>query len=144
MLKKDLQRFIDAHQKDFSTALKEVQSGKKVSHWMWYIFPQIRGLGNSLTSQYYAINNLEEARQFLLHPILGAHLKEISFELLKLKEKNATNIFGTPDDLKLKSSMTLFTLINESNKENVFQKVLEKFFKGKLDQKTLALIKKNI
>lgn len=107
---------------------------------MWFIFPQYKGLGFSETSKYYAINNLDEAKCYLNHPILGDRLKLLTKELLALNENNATKVFGKPDDLKLKSSMTLFAAIDASQ-ENIFKAVLDKFFNGQTDYKTLTLIK---
>ncbi len=127
----DLSRFIEAQESHYERALAEIKSGKKISHWMWYIFPQLSGLGHSKTSQLYAIGNLEEAREYLGHEILGKRLVEISDELLKLEENNASNILGSPDDLKLKSSMTLFCQVDKAT--SVFQKVLDKFFDGSYD-----------
>ena len=140
-MEKDLNRFIEAQENDYKIALSEIKSGRKRSHWMWYIFPQFKGLGYSDTSKFYAITNSNEARDFLNHPILGARLREITTELLQLEENNALKVMGSPDDLKLKSSMTLFNAIDET-KENVFEKVLEKFFKGTVDTKTINLLKK--
>lgn len=134
----NLQRFIDAQQSDYKIALSEIKSGRKRSHWMWYIFPQIQGLGFSETSRFYAINNIEEAEQFLRHPLLGKRLVDISNELLHLDENNARRIFGTPDNMKLKSSMTLFSSISAT--DAVFEKVLKKFFDGKKDDTTLAIL----
>jgi uncharacterized protein (DUF1810 family) len=105
---------------------------------MWYIFPQIQGLGFSETSRFYAINNIEEAEQFVRHPLLGKRLVDISDELLHLDENDARKIFGTPDDMKLKSSMTLFSSIPGTSP--VFEKVLKKFFDGKGDESTLAIL----
>lgn len=136
---KDLQRFINAHKEDFQIALSEIIAGRKKSHWMWYIFPQIKGLGFSDTSKYYAIESIEEAKEFLDHPELGQNLVSITSELLKLNNKNATSIFGTPDDIKLFSSMTLFSMISPEN--SIFQKVLDKFFSGKKDDNTIRLLK---
>lgn len=140
-MEKDLNRFIEAQENDYKIALSEIKSGRKRSHWMWYIFPQFKGLGYSETSKFYAITDSNEARDFLNHPILGARLREITTELLQLEENNALKVMGSPDDLKLKSSMTLFNAIDET-KENVFEKVLEKFFKGTVDTKTINLLKK--
>lgn len=140
-MEKDLNRFIEAQENDYEIALSEIKSGRKRSHWMWYIFPQFKGLGYSETSKFYAITDSNEARDFLNHPILGARLREITTELLQLEENNAFKVMGSPDDLKLKSSMTLFNAIDET-KENVFEKVLEKFFKGTVDTKTINLLKK--
>jgi uncharacterized protein (DUF1810 family) len=133
-----LQRFIAAQQRDYQTALEEIKQGRKRSHWMWYIFPQVSGLGFSETSKFYAIKDLQEAEEFLNDPVLGKRLIEICQELLKLESNDAHQVFGSPDDIKLKSSMTLFASLNSSNV--VFEKVLEKFFKGEKDRKTLELI----
>ena len=134
----DLSRFRDAHERYFNIALKEISSGRKVSHWMWYIFPQIQGLGRSSTSQYYAIQNLEEARLFLQDPYLGGNLIEICTVLLELKTDSPTCVFGKPDDMKLRSCMTLFSVIAEGN--SVFDRVLEKYFSGRLDELTLRIL----
>ena len=104
---------------------------------MWYIFPQIQGLGHSQTAKFYAINDLNEAKEFLHHPVLGKRLIEICSELYNLKSDNAHSIFGSPDDVKLRSSMTLFSLVPGA--DPIFQKVLDKFFDGKKDEKTLAI-----
>jgi uncharacterized protein (DUF1810 family) len=106
----DLSRFTIAHQNDFETALREIKSGKKRSHWMWYIFPQIYGLGYSYTSQYYAIQSLEEAKAFLADPYLGRNLISICEVLIKLESNDALEVFGSPDNMKLQSCMTLFSL----------------------------------
>ena len=134
----DLKRFIDAQDADYSTALSEIKQGRKKTHWMWYIFPQIQGLGFSETSKFYAIKDLAEAGAFLKHPVLGNRLINICQALLDLKDNNANNIFGSPDDLKLKSSMTLFASLPDSNP--VFQSVLDKFFDGMRDSKTREVI----
>lgn len=134
----DLQRFLAAQEKDFAIALSEIRGGRKRSHWMWYIFPQIAGLGFSYTSKLYAIKDLSEAKSFLEHPVLGERLIEISNALLEIEDKTANQIFGSPDDMKLKSSMTLFGALENTNP--VFQKVLDKYFDGAKDEKTLKLI----
>lgn len=134
-----LQRFIDAQRSDYETALSEIVRGRKQSHWMWYIFPQIQGLGFSATSKLYAIRNLQEAQEYLNHPLLGKRLKEITDALINLPSTNAHEIFGSPDDVKLKSSMTLFASL--PNADPVFESALKKFFKGEKDAKTLSLIK---
>lgn len=139
-MKNTLQRFIEAQEADYQIALKEIRNGKKQSHWMWYIFPQIKGLGFSETSKFYAIKDTIEAEAFLKHPILGQRLVEISKELLKFDNKDANQIFGSPDDLKLKSSMTLFSTLQGANP--VFQSVLDKFFDGEKDEKTMQIIKR--
>jgi uncharacterized protein (DUF1810 family) len=136
----NLQRFLKAQEKDYSIALSEIKNGKKQSHWMWYIFPQIEGLGFSETSKFYAIKNNHEAEEFLNHPVLGRRLIEICNELLNLETNNAHTIFGSPDDLKLRSSMTLFSSV--SNSDAVFQKILDKYFNGKKDALTLKILKK--
>ncbi|MBG8556249.1 DUF1810 domain-containing protein [Hymenobacter guriensis] len=136
-----LQRFLDAQQRDYATALAEIRSGRKSSHWMWYIFPQIQGLGYSETARFYAIQSRQEAEAYLQHPVLGPCLVEISEALLKLESSDATRIMGTPDDAKLKSSMTLFATLEGSNP--VFQRVLDKFFGGAQDAKTLQILRQN-
>ena len=133
----DLSRFLKAQEQDYGQALREIRSGRKRSHWMWYIFPQIQGLGFSPTAQYYAIRDLQEARDYLAHPVLGARLKEISSALLDLDGLSASEIFGYPDDLKLRSSMTLFRMADLN--EPVFLEVLEKYYDGKPDARTVEL-----
>lgn len=135
----NLQRFIDAQETSYEAALSEIKNGRKKSHWMWYIFPQIQGLGFSETSKFYAIKDINEAEEFLKHPLLGHRLVRLCNELLKLESDDANRIFGSPDDLKLKSSMTLFSSLNINP---VFQMVLEKFFNGTEDIKTLEIISK--
>lgn len=135
----DLKRFLDAQQRDYATALTEIKAGRKRSHWMWYIFPQINGLGFSDMAKRYAIKDLAEATEYLAHPVLGKRLKEISAGLLELDNNNATQVMGSPDDLKLRSSMTLFALV-EGN-DSVFDKVLKKFFDGHKDPATLQLVR---
>ncbi|MCB2377119.1 DUF1810 domain-containing protein [Hymenobacter sp. BT635] len=131
----DLQRFLSAQQTDYATALAEIRRGRKTSHWMWYIFPQIQGLGFSETSKFYAIRDRAEAEAYLAHPVLGPRLREISEALLALPGSDATRILGSPDDVKLRSSMTLFAALD--NADPVFQRVLDKFFGGTQDAKTL-------
>jgi uncharacterized protein (DUF1810 family) len=139
---KDLKRFIAAQESTFEQALTEIRTGKKISHWMWYIFPQYKGLGLSSTSKYYSINDLEEAKSYLNHSLLGARLKQLTNELLQLKESDPTQIFGKPDDMKLKSCMTLFATIDTSE-DKLFDKALNKFFNGNQDVKTHKLITEN-
>lgn len=134
----NLQRFIDAQKDTYAVALSEIKKGRKQSHWMWYIFPQVRGLGFSATSKLYGIKDIYEAEAYLQHPLLGSRLVEISKELQQLKINNAHTIFGSPDDMKLHSSMTLFSSLH--NADPIFSLVLEKFFKGKKDEKTLGLL----
>jgi uncharacterized protein (DUF1810 family) len=133
----NLQRFLEAQEAGYEVALSEIKNGRKRSHWMWYIFPQIRGLGSSETSRYYAIEDIREAEAFLTHPILGSRLVAICNELVALPLQNATQIFGYPDDIKLKSSMTLFAAVAGS--DPVFQSVLEKYFHGTKDATTLRI-----
>ena len=137
-MENNLRRFIDAQQTAYNIALAEIKRGRKQSHWMWYIFPQVQGLGFSSTSQYYSVKNLREAAAYLAHPVLGKRLIEISNELLKLEENNPTKIFGNPDDMKLRSSMTLFAALPAA--DPVFQSVLDKLFNGIKDQKTQEII----
>jgi len=122
-----MKRFLEAQEKNYKAALSEIRDGRKRSHWMWYIFPQIQGLGFSETSKYYAIKDLSEADLYLAHPVLGSRLIEIANALLELSENNATKIFSSPDDMKLKSSMTLFASLKET--DPVFQKVMDKLMK---------------
>lgn len=134
----DLERFLKGQARNYDAALQEIRSGCKRSHWMWYVFPQIRGLGYSSTAQYYAIRDLDEAKAYLQHPILRERLLEISEALLALDTHNASAVFGWPDDLKLRSSMTLFA---EAEPEcAVFQKVLDQYFQGKKDENTLSIL----
>jgi uncharacterized protein (DUF1810 family) len=136
----NLQRFLDAQETDYAIALAEVRKGRKHSHWMWYIFPQIQGLGYSSTSQFYALKDLQEAQAYLEHPLLGSRLVGICQELYKLESQDARAIFGSPDDLKLKSSMTLFSALPNTNA--IFQSILDKFYQGNKDVKTLQIINK--
>lgn len=138
-MEKELNRFFKAQENDYKIALAEIKSGRKRSHWMWYVFPQLKGLGKSETSAYYGIKDLNEAKEYLNHSILGARLKEITNELLTINESNPKIIFGSPDDKKLKSSMTLFSIVDDSNNP-IFKKIIQKFFEGNLDDETLKLI----
>lgn len=135
----NLQRFLQAQERVYLQVLEELKRGHKRSHWMWYIFPQFDGLAFSSTSAFYAIKSLEEARQYLNHPILGPRLLECANLLLAHTDQSASGIFGYPDDLKLRSSMTLFASVTEPG--SVFKKVLAQFFDGQPDTKTLALIR---
>lgn len=139
LMAKDFTRFLDAQNHVYRCALEEIKKGKKISHWMWFIFPQIAGLGHSDTAKYYAINNLDEAAEYLNHPVLSKHLIEIATALLVVNNKTALEIFGRPDDLKLRSSMTLFAEVE--GVDSVFQKVLDKYFDGQPDTRTLELLK---
>ena len=133
----ELDKFVRAQQRDYATALSEICSGRKRSHWMWYIFPQIQGLGMSSTAQFYGIKDLEQAKDFLAHPYLGRNLIEISSALLALDENNPTAVMGYPDDLKLRSSMTLFAQVSDNP---VFSAVLDKFYGGSPDTRTLRIL----
>ena len=133
----NLERFINAQQYDYPVALYELKAGYKESHWMWFIFPQYKGLGYSSIAKYYAIQSKEEAIAYVHHPILGKRLMEISQVLLDLNCDDATAIFGSPDNLKLKSCMTLFYIVS---KESIFQQVIDKFYHGQYDQKTIELL----
>ena len=135
-----LARFVKAQEGDYARALQEIQSGRKRSHWMWYIFPQLRGLGFSSTAQFYGIRDLEEARAYWTHPVLGPRLVEISEALLALETNDPGRVLGYPDDLKLRSCMTLFELA--APEQPVFGRVLEKFYAGRRDPRTLELLGK--
>jgi len=137
---KELIRFLEAQNQMYLTALTEVKKGSKKSHWMWFIFPQVKGLGTSETARYFGLNGISQATEYLKHPVLGRHLVEISQALLALEGKTANQIFGTPDDLKLRSCMTLFAAVENSNP--VFSRVLEKYFNGQPDALTLSIIEK--
>lgn len=132
-----LDRFLTAQERSYDTALSEIKNGRKRSHWMWYIFPQIAGLGMSSTAQYYSIADIEEAREYITHPVLGARLLEISRVLLTLDSSDATAVMGYPDDLKLRSSMTLFAQVSE---DPVFNAVIDKFYGGRPDTRTLHIL----
>ena len=134
----EISRFMKAHQTDYQRALSEIKNGKKISHWMWYIFPQLKGLGRSSMSEYYGIQDLDEAKVYLADPILGKHLIEICNALLSLDTNDATEVMGRPDDRKLKSSMTLFDAATESL--DIFQMVLDKYYNGKKDYRTLKML----
>lgn len=136
----NLEKFLEAQEKMYPIAFNEIRNGEKCSHWMWFIFPQIKGLGFSEKAKFYAIENLEEAKQYLKHKILGKRLIEISSELLHLDTNDAYEIFGSPDNLKLHSCITLFALADAENPDNIFEKVLDKFFEGKYDNNTLKMV----
>lgn len=135
----NLKRFIDAQELDYDMALLEIKSGRKRSHWIWYIFSQLVELGYSSTAKYYGIKNIDEAIAYLNNITLKKHLLEISEELYKL-DGNISNIMGYPDDLKLKSSMTLFSIADPNN--DIYKKILDKFYNGEVDQVTVDLLKK--
>ena len=127
-LNENLDRFIQAQENTYHIALNEIKEGKKQSHWMWFIFPQVYGLGKSLISQRYSIKNYDEGKDFINHDILGRRLIEITKALVKLDNKSAKQIFGTPDYLKLKSSLTLFNIVSTRNQ--IFSNALDKYFMG--------------
>jgi uncharacterized protein (DUF1810 family) len=134
----NLKRFIEAQDDIFEQVKAELAAGDKQSHWMWFIFPQIIGLGRTTTANYYAIKSLDEAKAYLQHPVLGSRLLECCQILLQLQDKTARQIFGFPDVLKLKSSMTLFLAASDND---VFQQVLDKYYDGQKDNATLEIIK---
>ncbi len=134
----DLSRFISAQESVYGRVLEELRNGRKRTHWMWYIFPQIDGLGYSTTSKHFAIKNMEEAQAYLNHSVLGPRLFECAEAVLAIEGHTASNIFGYPDDLKLQSSMTLFALI--AGPDSVFAHILDKYFKGEHDVRTLHLL----
>ncbi|RYF60947.1 MAG: DUF1810 domain-containing protein [Cytophagaceae bacterium] len=133
-----LTRFIDAQVGDYEQALAEIKQGRKRSHWMWYIFPQLNGLGFSDMARVYGIRDRAEAAAYLAHPVLGPRLVEISQALLTIEGSSASQVMGSPDDLKLRSSMTLFNAVDGA--DPVFQAVLDKFFGGKPDARTLTML----
>ena len=134
-----LNRFVQAQKQDYAIALDEITQGQKYSHWMWYIFPQIKGLGRSHIAQKYAISNVEEAKAYLADSVLGARLVECCEVLLNLDSSyTVSEIFGFPDDLKLKSSMTLFAKVSE--KDSVFHQVVNQYFDGEFDSKTIEIL----
>ena len=135
----NLNRFINAQEGVYDRVLAELKNGRKRSHWMWYVFPQLEGLGQSSTSKYYALHSREEALAYLNHPILGSRLIECANTVLAVKGRTVSEIFGYPDDLKLKSSMTLFSCVASNP---VFVRLLDKYFQGERDVRTLQLLEK--
>jgi len=133
-----LTRFLNAQNQTYLRALEEINNGRKTSHWMWFIFPQLTGLGHSETARYYAIQNLREATDYLRHPVLGKNLIAIASALLLHEGRTAMQILGTPDDMKLRSSMTLFSQVDDA--DPVFREVLLKYFGGHFDPITLGLL----
>lgn len=131
----ELTRFLIAQINVYEAALGEIKNGQKQSHWMWYIFPQLKGLGKSSSADFYGIEGAEGAKAYLNHPILGARLKEITGEILKHQDKTTLQIFGSPDTLKLRSCMTLFKAFSEEN--SVFEEVLKAFYDGLEDRRTV-------
>lgn len=137
-----LDRFMQAQESDYLRALSEIRAGVKRTHWMWFIFPQFRGLGTSATSKHFAIQSVAEARAYLSHPILGQRLRDCCEAILSLEGHSATEVFGTPDDLKLHSCVTLFAAVSPD--ESLFGQVLDKFFGGAPDEQTLRLIRSTV
>ncbi|MGN0565247.1 MAG: DUF1810 domain-containing protein [Candidatus Limousia pullorum] len=135
----DLERFLKAQEYSYDTALKEIKNGKKVSYWMWYIFPQIEGLGTSSTAMYYAIKDKKEAEEYISNPVLWNRILEISSVLLSIDSSDPYEVMGYPDNRKLKSSMTLFY---EVSGNEIFKKVLDKFYNGEEDGFTLEKLNK--
>ena len=134
----DLERFVSAQSGSYARALDEIRAGRKRSHWIWFVFPQIRGLGLSPTSQHYGISGIDEARAYLSHPVLGPRLVECAEALLALKGRTASAIMPYPDDLKLRSSMTLFERV--AGPGSVFSRVIEEYYQGHRDERTLELL----
>jgi uncharacterized protein (DUF1810 family) len=133
----DLQRFVDAQERVMARVREELKAGEKKSHWMWFIFPQIHGLGHSDTARRYAIGSLEEARAFASHPVLGPRLRECTKLVLAVKDKSAQSIFGTPDDLKFRSCMTLFA---HAASDPLFRQAIDRFYGGEEDPETVKRI----
>ena len=135
-----LERFLVAQEGTYEQALAELRREKKRTHWIWYVFPQLDGLGSSPIARFYAIKSIAEAKAYLLHPVLGPRLIECAEALLPIQGKTATEILGFPDDLKLRSSATLFKAVSEP--DSVFTRVIDRYFHGNPDQKTLDLLEK--
>ena len=136
----DLERFVTAQEKVFETALAELQAGRKRSHWMWFIFPQLRGLGMSETARFYGIASRDEARAYLAHPVLGRRLAECTAAVLGVQGRSLHAILGSPDDMKFRSSMTLFDRASDAP-DNVFRQALDRYSAGQADKRTLQLLK---
>ncbi len=136
----NLHRFLDAQAGTYEAVVSELAAGRKSTHWMWFIFPQVAGLGHSYTAELYAIRSSTEARAYLDHPVLGKRLTECANLLLATTELSAVAIFGSPDHLKLRSSMALFA--STAGPDSIFDKVLEKFYGGVADQATIAVLAK--
>ena len=134
-----LQRFVVAQEGIYEQALVELKREKKRTHWIWYVFPQLDGLGSSPTARFYVIKSIDEAKAYLLHPVLGPRLIECAEALLAIQGKTATEILGFPDDLKLRSSATLFSTVSEP--DSVFSRIIDQYFHCNPDQKTLDLLK---
>ena len=132
-----LNKFLNVHKDFYDIALKEIRNGHKQTHWIWFIFPQIKGLGQSETAKFYEIKDVDEAKEYLKNDVLREHLLEITNALLELKNNDPLELLGYPDNLKLQSSMTLFNYIEPNN---VFKKVLDKFYDGELDEGTISIL----
>ena len=133
-----LTRFVQAQERDYEQALSEIRSGQKRSHWMWYIFPQFDGLGFSSTSRRYAIKSVAEAEAYLRHAVLGPRLLESAEAAMGVEGRSALEVFGSPDDMKLRSCATLFACVSPAG--SVFEQLLDKYFGGERDEKTLRLL----
>lgn len=134
----DLNRFVEAQEGDYARAVVEVRGGRKKTHWMWYVFPQYDGLGFSPTSKLYAIKSRAEAEAYLAHPVLGPRLVECAEAALAVEGRTAFEVFGSPDDMKLRSCATLFAAVSPPG--SAFERLLEKYFGGRRDEKTLRLL----
>lgn len=134
----DLNRFVQAQERDYARALAEIKNGRKRSHWIWYIFPQIAGLGFSSTSKFYSIKSLEEAKAYLAHPVLGPRLIECAEAAVGIANRSANEVFGSPDDMKVRSCATLFALV--SPPESVFERLLTRYYRGERDARTLQIL----
>jgi uncharacterized protein (DUF1810 family) len=134
----DLQRFVDAQDRVYDSVLAELRDGAKRSHWIWFVFPQLRGLGRSGTAQHYGISSLDEARAYLGHPVLGPRLRECTAQVAAIDGRSVDEIFGWPDNLKVRSSMTLFAHATDDDSD--FRGVLDKFYGGEEDPATLELL----
>ena len=132
--------FLEAQQNIYPQVVKELESGKKTTHWMWFIFPQIDGLGHSSIAKYYSIKTIAEAKEYLMHPLLGKRLFECTNIIAGIENKTADEIFGYPDNAKLKSSMTLFNFVSPEHKQ--FADILKKYFAGKQDERTISILEK--
>jgi len=133
-----LSRFIEPQDADYEQALAEIRSGRKRSHWMWYVFPQFTGLGSSPTSMHYAIKSRDEAEAYLSHPIIGRRLVECAETVLQIRERSAFEVFGSPDDMKLRSSATLFASVSAEG--SVFHRLIDQYFDGRRDDRTIELM----
>lgn len=133
----NLQRFLDAQELVYPTALAELHAGRKQTHWIWFIFPQVAGLGRSSTAQYYAIRSRGEALDYVTHPLLGLRLIECTKAILGITNRSAYDIFGAPDDMKFRSSMTLFGTVSELD---YFENALDRFYEGQPDDATLDIL----